>query len=538
MPSFFVFAALASLRLGSAAGAAAAIVPVGASTTLAGEAREMSEPDLAALPYAALGSPALSPSCRYSWPHTGGTPARDGRSDELGPTSASLLWSGGRGSVIAWQPFTDGRRLFVVRQAAFPPERSRLVGGPLEDAPVVAMDLETGAELWAAHLPFETGDWTTWIAAAHHGLVFATRAGNGATSSARIYALRQGDGSVAWISSDDVVADAYDGVVVAPGGDLLVGDFHHLRRIRVSDGTTAWSAPRSCSVTDSCGAAIYGDAAYVVDAAPGGNALVRFDLATGARDYQSPTMAGFTTDSTPFVGPDGSLYLSRTENNAAVDFLFAFSDTGGEIVERWHRPAAWTTVPQFAVAADGSPYVFAPGYELVRLDPATGEETASAGTFADIAYAPRMAVDGNGTLFLVSGGTSDGRLRAFTGDLEPLWEAVVPSVNIGGPVIGLGGALAVSGIGTDLRVYRPVPSVSVCSVFADGFESGDTATWTSTVPLLAGRAGASLVAPGLPSSTDTWAKQALARRAAEPASQPGTSETSAAAANPGSRARA
>ncbi|HPA81413.1 MAG TPA: PQQ-binding-like beta-propeller repeat protein, partial [Thermoanaerobaculales bacterium] len=409
-------------------------------------------------------------SCLGSWQNSGGTPARDGRSDELGPTTADLLWSGGRPSLIAWQPITDGDRVFMVRQADWP-------SSPPEDSPVVAMDLATGAELWAIHLPYEPGDWTTWIAAAHSGLVFASRAGNGASVSAKMYALDQEDGSVEWASSGEVDSGAYDGVVLAPDGDLLVGNFGSLMRIDAGDGSTVWSVPRVCSVSSSCGPATSGDAVYVADATGGGHVIVRHDLATGAVQYQSPVMPGFTLQNTPFVGPDGTVYLSRTQENPATDYFYAFEDTGTALVERWHVPAAWTAFTELAVTADGSPFMLAPGYELVRLDPVTGATVDSAGLFPECTYGTRMATDGNGTFYLGNGSFDDGRLRVFDADLDLLWETPVTNINIGGPAIGHGGALVACGVGTDVRAYRPEPSTPVCMPFTDGFESGDTSAW-------------------------------------------------------------
>jgi hypothetical protein len=181
------------------------------------------------------------------------------------------------------------------------------------------------------------------------------------------------------------------------------------------------------------------------------------------------------------VGPDGTVYLSRTQNNVATDFLYAFEDTGSELVGRWHVPAAWTTTSEFAVGSDGSVYMLTTGYELVRLDPATGAVTATAGAFPDCT-GPRMATDGNGNLFLGNGGFADGRLRVFTPDLVLLWDAAVTNINIGGPSIGHGGAVVVCGVGTDVRVYRPDPSTPVCLPFSDGFESGDTSAWSQSVP--------------------------------------------------------
>ena len=99
----------------------------------------------------------------------------------------------------------------MVRQTQF--------GSAPDGSPVVAMDLDTGAELWAVHIPYDAGDWTTWIAGVNNGLVYASRSGNGASVSAKMYALSQDDGSPLWPSTDDVDAGAYDGVVFAPDGD-------------------------------------------------------------------------------------------------------------------------------------------------------------------------------------------------------------------------------------------------------------------------------------------------------------------------------
>ena len=87
-------------------------------------------------------------------------------------------------------------------------------------------------------------------------------------------------------------------IIVAFDGDLVVGSFRNVWRINASDGTTVWNAPRTGSVSGSCGAARYGDAVYVADAAAGGTVLKRFSLATGTFAYASPVMPGATlTDS-------------------------------------------------------------------------------------------------------------------------------------------------------------------------------------------------------------------------------------------------
>jgi outer membrane protein assembly factor BamB len=128
---------------------------------------------------------------------------------------------------------TDGDRVFMVRQTQF--------GSTPQGSPVVAMDLTTGAELWAVHIPYETGDWTTWIAAAHSGLVFVSRAGNGSSVSAKMYALHQEDGSVAWAST--VRSTPADTTACSPRTATCWSTLHQPDADQASDGTTAWACP-------------------------------------------------------------------------------------------------------------------------------------------------------------------------------------------------------------------------------------------------------------------------------------------------------
>ncbi len=280
------------------------------------------------------------------------------------------------------------------------------------DAYVVAQDLLTGEELWAEVLPYEDGDWTPWIAGVMDGKVYASRGGNGATVAAPMYALDVTDGSIVWVSEDEVDAGAYDGVVFAPNGDLLVGSFHDIWRISAVDGSMVWHAARTGSVSGNCGGAIHGEAFYVADAVGGGHAIQRFDLATGAFEYESPVMPGFLTQTTPMVGPDGSVYF---------------------ILE---------------------------GPSLARLDPGTGmviDKTAVLDGFSK----PRMAIDSHGKVFLSNGAFATGRLYAYDADLTPRWDVPVTNINIGGPSLGDQGILVVCGVGTDMRAYlAPDPSAA------------------------------------------------------------------------------
>ncbi len=380
------------------------------------------------------------------WMNSGGNEGRNGFTTEVGPASAELAWSGARNSLIAWLPVTEGDRVFTVRQAKWPYQQP-------DDAYVVAHDLMTGEELWAVVLPYESGDWTPWIAGARDGKVYCSRSGNGASVSSRIYALDGVDGSTVWISEDVQDAGPYDGTVFAPDGDLIVGSFQDIWRIDAADGSTVWHANRVGSVSSSCGGALHGDAFYVADAVSGGHVIVRYDLATGARMYQSPLMPGFTLQNTPMVGPDGTIYLCRVQNNPSVDFFYAFTDTGTELVEKWNLASFWCTTAEFGIGPDGSVYMLVPGPRLARLNPDDGSIVNQTEILSGVTSA-HIAVDADGKVFYSNSAFETGRLYAFDADLAPRWDAAVRNINIGGPAIGAHGTLVVCGIGADMRAYR------------------------------------------------------------------------------------
>ena len=400
------------------------------------------------------------PSLASDWTNAGGNAGRNGLTSETGPDAATVLWSGGRSSIIAWQPVIEGSRVFLVRQTSFPPETT--------GSPVVCQDLDTGAELWATDLPANSGDWTTWVAGVQGGQVYASRSGNGASVAAKLYCLDAATGGVLWLSAVNQDAGAYDGVVFAPNGDPVVASFRTIWRFDRTNGALVWSSPRVGSVSGDCGGAIGNGAIYVADAVPGGNAIKKFDLATGAFLYQGPTMAGFTIQTTPMVGPDGTIYLARVQNNASVDFFFAFQDNGSALVQKWNVPAGYCYASEFGVGPDGSVYHLAPGNEIHRLDPATGATLDTSGPLAHDTWAPRIAVDAQGRVFLSNGGFSNGMFFSFNADLSPRWSIPVANINIGAPAIGSQGTLIVAGTGTSVTAYRTTLSGPTSFCFGDG----------------------------------------------------------------------
>lgn len=384
------------------------------------------------------------------WGNSGGNAQRNGLALEVGPDAATPLWSTAPSSIIAWLPIVDGRRVYIVRQTGFPPS------GEPNGSPIQCLDLDTGAVLWTVHVPYITGEWTTWIAGVSHGRLYASRAGNGASVQAVLHCYDATSGAPLWTSTEKTDMGAYDGAVFAPDGDPVLASSTRIKRFDAATGALVWSAARLCSVSGFCGGALAtsGDALYVADAVPGGHAIRKHALATGQFLYQGPTMVGFTLQNTPFVGPDGSIYLSRTQNNLVTDFFYAFGDTGAAIVETWHVPAQWTTNAECAIGPDGSVYMIGPSRVVLRLDPATGAVLASSAPLATGNVAPRIATDPLGNVYVSNGAFAEGRLFAFDAALQPQWQVAVPNVNIGGPALGLDGTLVVAGIGTNVRAFR------------------------------------------------------------------------------------
>lgn len=402
------------------------------------------------------------------WPNFGGGPTRSGQSSVVGPATPTQAWSNTDDfSIISWQPVISDGKVFAIREAGFPS-----TSGPNDL--LVAYDLETGAELWTAVVPYANNpdnEWIAYVAGADGGRVYAARGGSG--RSTPVYAFNAEDGMIDWISVHETLAGPQDGIVFTPEGDLVVGDETSLARINAIDGSTVWSITRSCSVSGNCGAVISTDGAFIDepsnDGVNIGQRITKIDLATGARLYQSGLMIGFTVQNAPFLSPDGSrIYLARTQNNLITDFLYAFEDTGSGITSLWNRPIRWTTSHEHGIGLDGSIYTFIANDEFVRLDPDTGDVMNSAGLLAPVgtSLSPRTAVDADGKVYISNGWASspatNGRVWAFTPDLsQMLFVLNLDRQNSGGPSLGsapgVGGTLVVADR-VGVYAYRDEPA--------------------------------------------------------------------------------
>lgn len=400
-----------------------------------------------------------APALAQDWSNLGGNAARNGLSTARGPILGTTNWNAPEFSIIAWNPVVDDGRVFVVKQTGFPSN-----GGAAGDA-ILALRQDDGSELWRKTIAFSgntSTNWTAWVAGASAGHVYVSRAGNGGTVPAPLVALHAATGNVAWTSTDTILAGPYDGVIFADNADPIVGDRTHVTRFDAATGATVWRTARIGSVGGNCGAAASSSAVYIADAVVGGHAIKKLDPATGAILYASPVMPGFTIQNTPFVSRDGqTVYLSRTQSNAAVDKLYAWQDTGAAFVQRWAIDIRWTTSHEHGIGPDGSIYAFLPDSSFVRLNPDDGAVLNTAGVLPATAsgnLSPKTAVDSSGIVYLSNGWAStpatDGRLWAFKPDLSSTFFTLnLDRQNQGGPTLTDDGALIISDR-NGVRSYR------------------------------------------------------------------------------------
>jgi outer membrane protein assembly factor BamB len=424
----------------------------------------------------ALLAGAAQPALADDWEIScGGNPQRNGRSTETGPAAAAILWSGARPAMIAQQGVTLGNQLVISRWDNF------ATGGW-----VTAMNLTTGAEQWSVQLPLTTaGGGNNRPTGYRDGRIFATRAGNDRLEY--LYALNPSNGAELW-HSQDLVSESYtesiaftdDGDIIASRWDIFGSGTNELLRIRAADGTTAWRTNRQVPSSDGLGAVVRGNRIYIWEPSPTGPKVTAFATDTGARLYSSPVVSGgLVQQLLLMVGPDGTVYAPRCQNNPATDFFVAYTDTGSALVEKWRVPMGYMPFATHAVGNDGSVYTYTADQSPIpsgattvnitihRRDPATGGLLNSSAPIQCNypGHILRMAVDAAGNLYVTNGSTSLGRVYSFNPDLTQRWSDPLPNINTAGPVLGSGGILVISGPGSNVRAYRTAAS---CYANCDG----------------------------------------------------------------------
>lgn len=425
------------------------------------------------LPWLLIALAASSRAQLPDWPvAVGGNSSRYGLSANAGPTSKTLLWSGGLAAQVAQQGMSEGNGFFCARMFN--------ISDTLQGTLLMRFDLDTGQEVWRKSLPvdFPATDWRNKMSAVRNGVVYATRAGN--TNSSYLYALDAATGNIIWKSVDRIDETSTESIAFTSSGDIVAGSSFNVKRIRAADGTTAWTANRASPSSDGSSVAVFGNRGYTWEAGGSGPMVDVIDLTTGTILYRSPgIVGGFVQQLGLFVGRDGTVYAPRAQNNPVTDFLVAFTDTGSGLTEKWRVPIGYCPFASHALGPDGSVYAYSqsspPG--IMRLDPATGNTLNVSPPIPTDFFQPRIAIDAAGTIFFTNGGFSNGTLISYNPDLSVRWSESIPNVNLGGPVIGQNGTLVVCGTSA-IRAYRTAQDTLAqsYSIFRGVYVSGDLAS--------------------------------------------------------------
>ena len=385
---------------------------------------------------------------------TGGNALRNGTSAEYGPSTETLLWSGGESSTIARSPVSDSIYLAAVRIS----NTSDVLNG----SRIVMMDIRNGNTLWTKNLPvdFPNSDWRNRISAIRNGVVYASRSGN--SNAAYLYALDAADGSVIWRSDSLIDESSVEGLNFLDNGDLIVGNINSVMRINKVDGTTIWQTDR-LAYGDGAELAVFGSKIFGIINDLTELKVAAYDAATGQLLYKSTAIDnGLVQQQALFLGNDGTIYLPRSQNNPITDSLYSFTDNGSGFTKNWSIPIHYIPFSSSGIGPDGSVYSYSRSGKVIRIDPINGTTTDSSQVilYGNASY-PRMSIDAAGIVNVTNGGFSDGAFFSFNADLTLRWQTPITNVYIGGPLIGWDGTLVICGVGNDIRAYQGDVQASV-----------------------------------------------------------------------------
>lgn len=387
---------------------------------------------------------------------TGGNPARNCLSTAYGPESANLLWGGSLYALRGYQTCIDGDVILASRRFNY---NNQLYGAQL-----VAHDLHTGDTLWTGQLPVldPVNESFSQVKGAANGQVYCTRA-DGIGKPAPLFALDILSGEIAWQSDALMTTSFSEDVSFAPNGDVIIGNFQEIIRVDHMTGGILWSTSRSTPSSDGANVAVYNKRGYAWEASPSGPKISVFDLESGEYLYSSDAVsAGLIQQTGLMVGPDGTVYAPRTQNNPVTDFFVSYTDTGSELVKNWEVPYGYAIWASSAVGPDGTVYTYNTSGEVVALDPADGTTLyTSEQIIGSYPAGPKMAIGQDGILYVTNGEYGLETLFSFDPDLSTRWSESFPTNVIEGPSLAYDGTLVVCAGGTEMRAYEgnPVPQL-------------------------------------------------------------------------------
>jgi len=402
----------------------------------------------------------------------GGNSLRNGLSRQQGPTTGQLAWAAGADSLAGFNIVVEGDVVVATRATGYTSEPA----DRQQNSVIVAHSLQSGTLLWEKRLPvdFPNTDGFNNVLGICNGVVYATRGTDYGKSY--LYALSAANGQTLWRSSEAFINIGYGlSAIFAPNGDPLLADISWgTFRVSAQNGTIVWRQTARAFA----GIAIFGDRIYglgyvFIDptkpaTSKRARGLAVCDLATGTFLNQQlilePRWAVTAQEACVFVGPDGTIYVPRSEGNEKADILWAVADSGSDFRVKWALPLALRrNRASFGIGPDGSIYSHSRDNRIIRIDPDYGQVLHSSQALSsDRNFGTtelQLAVDAAGLVFA----SNEDTLYSFNADLTQRWSTPVAGVNIGGPRLGANGTLVVHGAGTNgIKAYRtaatPLPT--------------------------------------------------------------------------------
>lgn len=211
------------------------------------------------------------------------------------------------------------------------------------------------------------------------------------------------------------------------------------RPVRAQDGSLEWMVSLQGYTSSSPALSADGSAIYLgVSTATAGRIIA---VTPAGRVLWSVTRADWV-DSTPAVGPDGTIYVGSHDGR-----LYALQPANGAI--RWSYNAGSFISSSPAIGSDGTLYFGSGSFRLHAVGP-DGRERWTFPVGDWIESAPAVAVDG--TIYV---GCRDGSLYAVTREGRERWRFRTGGRIDGSPAIGADGTIYIGS--TDQRMYAVAP---------------------------------------------------------------------------------
>jgi outer membrane protein assembly factor BamB len=323
----------------------------------------------------------------------------------------------------------------------------------LDYTPIVCQSIFTGDTLWTMDFPGSNS--RSLPIGFRDGQVYAINFRESGNDT--IYALNPLNGSVIWRSNGTYpIAGINIAAAFTSNGDLILPESGaRVMRINHLTGQKMWSTPRLTPNTSSEYLTIFDTTAY---GWTGGittpKQIAAISVNTGVIKYSSPGLPGDgDQESTPTIGPDGTIYAIRDGGN-----LYAIRDSANALTIKWSVPLPNTvtnTITNLQMGVRGN-YLYAPyGKGLGRFNTLTGALSDTSGALVTSStFNPRVTIAQNGNLFVSNGGFGDGALYALAPNLTTIWSAPVTSINNSGPAAAADGSIIVAGNGTTLKIFK------------------------------------------------------------------------------------